>query len=130
MNLFYSIAAVICLCACVSHFYFGYRRQVVPMLESPFDLDAKTSLVTTYHGVSVFLSLSTLVIIACAFEVISSMHGFGLVLFIAMNYGILGIWQIYIAKMSDLEKPFKSQFQWMLYMLIAVFSLLGLYTSH
>lgn len=130
MNLFYSIAAVICLCSCVSHFYFGYRRQLQPMLASSFDLDAKTSLVTTYHGVSVFLSLSTLVIIACAFEVISSMHGFGLVLFIAMNYGILGIWQIYIAKMSDLEHPFRSQFHWILYMFIAIFSLLGLYTSH
>lgn len=130
MNLFYSIAAILGMIVCVGHFTYGYRRHLAPMLEIQFDLNAKTSLVVLYHGISVYLLLSTMVLLACAFEVVSSMHGFGLVLFIAMNYGILAIWQIYIVRMSDLESPFRTQFQWIFFGMIAVFSLLGLYTSH
>ncbi|ABV37348.1 conserved hypothetical protein [Shewanella sediminis HAW-EB3] len=127
MNLYFIAAAGMGLLACIGHFTYGVKHFLTPMLNAQFELVAKTVLHCFFHYLSVFLVLSTLVLASCGFEIVSKMQGLSLVLFVALNFGIFAIWQIYIAFVSDIKAPFKHLFQWALFLGIATLSLMGVY---
>ncbi|WP_076409341.1 hypothetical protein [Shewanella sp. UCD-KL12] len=127
MNYYFILAALLGLVTCVGHFSYGIKHYLKPMLSASFDPVAKAVIHCVFHYISAFLVLSTLVLTVCGFEWVSYMQGISLVLFIALNFAIFAVWQIYIAFFSDIKSPFKHLFQWVLFLSISVFSLLGVY---
>ncbi|OEG72097.1 hypothetical protein BEL05_03635 [Shewanella colwelliana] len=129
MNIYFVIAATFALLTCVGHFTIGIKSFLTPMLDANFDPIAQKIMQCVFHYVSVFLVMSTLVLYACGLEMVSIMQGYGLVLFIALNYLLFAVWQIYIGFFSDIESPFKSLFQWFFFAAISFFTLLGVFQS-
>ncbi|MGS0681418.1 hypothetical protein ACVBIL_09680 [Shewanella sp. 125m-7] len=125
MNVYLLIAGVVATMTTVGHFTYGLKHFLQPTLAADFDPIAKAAMHGVFHYVSVFLLLSSAVLLACSLEAISYMHSFGMLIFIALNFGLFAIWQIYIGFMGDLESPFKHLFQWVFFIAIAVFTLAG-----
>lgn len=125
MNIYFLLAGIIAALTCVMHFTYDRQQFLVPMQQAVFDPIAKSVMQCVFHYISVFLLLSTFILLVCAFEAISQMHSFGMLVFIALNFGLFAIWQIYIGFSSDLEQPFKHLFQWIFFVVISVLTLLG-----
>ncbi|MCG9729400.1 hypothetical protein L1D44_06000 [Shewanella sp. Isolate13] len=125
MNFYLLTAGIIAVITAVGHFTYGRTHYLKPVLDADFDAGAKAVMHCLFHYVSVFLVLSSLVLLSCGFEAISPMQSFGVLLFIALNFVLFAIWQIYIGFMSDLEAPLKRLFQWMFFVLLAGFTLAG-----
>ncbi|WP_299806095.1 hypothetical protein [uncultured Shewanella sp.] len=125
MNIYLLIAGLFAALTAIGHFSYGRTHFLMPMKAADFDPGAKAVMNCVFHYVSVFLVLSTLVLLCCAFEAISEMQSFGTLLFIALNFGLFAIWQLYIGFMSSLEAPFKQLFQWVFFALVAGFTLAG-----
>ncbi|MFT5790298.1 MAG: hypothetical protein ACI8SJ_002427 [Shewanella sp.] len=125
MNIYFLLAGVIAAFTCAGHFAYGRKQFLVPMLQADFDPIAKSVMHCVFHYISVFLLLATFILLACAFEAVSQMHSFGMLVFIALNFGIFAIWQLYIGFTSELEQPFKQLFQWVFFVAISLFTLLG-----
>lgn len=127
MNYFFIAASIMGLMTFFGHFSFGRQRYLTPMIESDLDPVVKGEIHSVFHFVSVFIVLSTLVLAACGFDVISSMQGFGLVLFVALNFGIFAIWQLFLAFDSEIQSPYRHLFQWAPFASISILSLMGIY---
>ncbi|GIU29112.1 hypothetical protein L2719_15990 [Shewanella schlegeliana] len=125
MNLYLLTAGIIAAMTTVGHFAYGRRHFLKPVLVADVDAGAKAVMHCIFHYVSVFLILSSLLLLSCGFEAISKMQSFGVLLFIALNFSLFAIWQIYIGFMSELEAPFKRLFQWVFFVLVAGFTLAG-----
>lgn len=125
MNFYFLFAGGLAALTSVGHLTYGKRQFLAPMLHADFDPVAKTCMYCVFHYISIFLLLSTLILLACAFEAVSQMHSFGMLVFIALNFGLFAIWQIYIGFMSDLERPFKHLFQWIFFLSISISTILG-----
>ncbi|GIU07781.1 MULTISPECIES: hypothetical protein [unclassified Shewanella] len=125
MNIYLLIAGLLAALTAIGHFSYGRRHFLLPMKAADFDPVAKAVMHCVFHYVSVFLLLSSLILFCCAFEAISTMQSFGILLFIALNFGLFAIWQLYISFMSDIESPFKRLFQWVFFVLVAGFTLIG-----
>ncbi|GGI92470.1 hypothetical protein GCM10007978_32450 [Shewanella hanedai] len=127
MNYFFIAASVMGLMTFIGHFSYGRQRYIIPMAESDLEPVVKEEIHCLFHFVSVFIVLSTFVLAACGFDVISSMQGFGLVLFVALNFGMFAIWQLFLAFDSEIQSPYRNLFQWAPFAGISIFSLLGIY---
>ncbi|MGS0689009.1 hypothetical protein [Shewanella sp. 0m-4] len=125
MNIYLLIAGGITALTCVGHFTYGRKHFLQPMQTAAFDPVAKVIMHCVFHYISVFLVLSSMVLLACSFNAISAMQSFGMLIFIALNFGLFAIWQIYIGFMSSLEMPFKYLFQWVFFVPISLFTLAG-----
>ncbi|QFU22367.1 hypothetical protein FM038_009500 [Shewanella eurypsychrophilus] len=129
MNYFFIAAAILSLTTCVGHFTYGVTNYLKPMLNASFDPVAKAVIHCVFHYVSAFLVLSTLVLAGCGLDLVAYMQGISLVLFVALNFALFAIWQIYIAFVSDIKSPFKHLFQWSLFSAISALSLMGIYLN-
>jgi hypothetical protein len=125
MNIYFFMAAIVSLLACVGHFTLGYRQFLRPMQQAQFDPIANVLISCAFHYLSVFLLLSTMVLFACGFMLVSSMQSYSLVLFIALNFILFAIWQLYIGYFVETVGILSSWFQWGLFVLIGGFILLG-----
>ncbi|WP_394203596.1 hypothetical protein [Shewanella waksmanii] len=125
MNVYFLLASVGAVLLLVWQFTVGLKKIIAPLKGSELDPIAKTLLQCGYHFQSVMLLCSAAVLVACGFDVIASMQGFGVVLFIAMFFGMCSIWQLYISFISEVKQPFVNVNHWLLYALISIFSLLG-----
>ncbi|NRD73599.1 hypothetical protein HQQ94_10125 [Shewanella sp. VB17] len=128
MNIFFIAAAILGLLTCLGHFTYGSKQYLQPMLASNLTPLVKTVLHCVFHFVSVFLVLSSMVLGACGMDVISNMQGFGLVLFVALNFGVFAIWQLFIAFDSDIKWSLRNVCLWAPFACIAILSLLGIYS--
>ncbi|ASJ96997.1 hypothetical protein [Shewanella marisflavi] len=127
MNIYLLIAGVIATFTCIGHFTIGKQRFLKPMLEADFDPIAKSIMHCVFHYISVFLVLSALVLIACAFELMSNMQSYALLLFIALNFVLFAIWQIYIGYFAEVKGAFRSLFQWIFFVVVSGFTLAGIF---
>lgn len=125
MNIYLLIAGMIAVLTFIGHLSYGRREFLLPMLRADYDPTAKAIMHCVFHYVSVFLLLSSVVLLACAFAAVALMQSFGMLIFIAVNFGLFAIWQLYIGFMTDVNVSFKRLFQWILFVLIAVFTLAG-----
>lgn len=125
MNIYLLIAGLVAAMTVFGHFTYGRTHYLLPMKTADFDPIAKAAMHCVFHYVSVFLVLSTLILLCSAFEAISQMQSFGILLFIALNFGLFAIWQLYIGFMSELEASFRQLFQWLFFALVAGFTLAG-----
>ncbi|QYJ95480.1 hypothetical protein [Shewanella spartinae] len=127
MNIYFLIAGIIAILTCVGHFSLGKKRFLTPMLEADFDPIAKSVMHCVFHYISVFLVLSALVLLACSFSMVSNMQSYGLLLFIALNFVLFAIWQIYIGYFAEIKGAFRSLFQWIFFALVSAFTLAGIF---
>ncbi|QYK02964.1 hypothetical protein [Shewanella psychrotolerans] len=128
MNIYFLIAAIISLFTCIAHLTFGHKQFVKPMQQAQFEPAAKAAMHCVFHYVSVFLVLATMVLFACGLMLVPAMQSYSLVLFIALNFILFAIWQIYIGYFSDIAGAFRSLFQWFFFLLISGFILFGTFS--
>jgi hypothetical protein len=95
-----------------------------PMLSASFDKVAKKVMQSVFHYVSVFLITSSVVLLSIGLDVGVGMNVV-LVKFIAINYVLFALAEIYIASSIDIEGRFTKMFHWIFFLLIAVFAWLG-----
>ena len=127
MNPFFIAAAIIGLLTCLGHVTYGSKQYLLPILSSDLTPAVKAVLHCIFHFVSVFLVLSCMVLAACGVDVIANMQGFGLVLFVALNFGIFAIWQLFFAFNSEIRLSSWHLFQWTPFASISILSLMGIY---
>jgi len=123
MNYFLLSSGIISLLGCAGHFTLGYNDYIRPVLQSDIDLIPKKIVLCIYHYMSVIMVLTTALLFCFAFNqnlvftntadvvkvIVISYAGFAVAgLLISLNVGIFKL------------------FQWIFWLLIAVFSYLGL----
>jgi len=104
----------------------GKNSYLKPVLDSGIDLVPKKVMQSVFHYVSVFLVLSTLILFAGshhACPLYDYVHN--MIKFIAIVYAFFGIVQIIIALNSGIPGGLFKLFQWVFWLLIALFAILG-----
>ncbi len=125
MNWMILVAGALCTFTTLGHFAVGSKQFLAPMLESEFDIVSKKVMHSVFHYVSVYLILSAIALLLAGFNIDVGSNMTLLVKFIALNYALFAIWQLVIAFTSGIPNaPFKL-FQWVFFVLIALFSFLG-----
>ena len=109
----------------IGHFLVGSKLFLLPMLQSEFDQVPKKVMHSVFHYVSVYLILSTVVLLLLGFGVDLGSDARLLVKFISLNYAAFALWQILIAVTSGIPNGLFKMFQWIFFVLIALFSYMG-----
>ena len=109
----------------IGHFVIGTKEYLTPMLSASFDPVPKKVMHSVFHYASVFLTLSTLALLAVGLEIITDDQPSLLVRFIAATYVFFAVWQIVIAVTSEIERALTKMFQWVIFIIIAVLAWLG-----
>lgn len=125
MNGYFIIAGLIGAFTTIGHFVMGSKEFLRPMLESSFDPIPKRVMHCVFHYVSAYLILSTITLLFIGFGAWARSGTSALVVFIAANYLVFAIWQIILAITSEIPKGIVKLFQWVFFILIALFSWLG-----
>ncbi len=125
MNWMILISGLAAGCVNLGHFTVGRKDFLKPMLQADFDDVPKKVMHCVFHYISVYVVLSFVVLI-----VIGLGFSFGtadalLVKFIAINYFLFAITQIVIAATSNIPKGAIKMFQWIFFMVIAIFAWIG-----
>lgn len=126
MNYFIFISALLALGAVIGHFTMGRKSYLKPVLDSGIDLVPKKVMQSVFHYVSVFLVLSALILFAGSHHdcpLYDYVHN--MIKFIAIVYAFFGIVQIIIALTSGIPGGLFKLFQWVFWLLIAIFAILG-----
>ena len=125
MNWLIIIAGLVAAFTTIGHFLIGTKMYLKPMLEASFDPVPKRVMHSVFHYVSTFQITSTLALLAIGFGFLADAQPSLLVRFIALNYAIFAIWQIALAATSKIPRAILKMFQWVFFVLIAVFAWLG-----
>jgi hypothetical protein len=118
-------SGIFALLTTIGHFAVGTKQFLVPMLAAIFDPVAKKVMHCVFHYISAFLILSTLALLLVGTGMLHVPGGALLVQFIACNYLVFAIWQIVLASASGIPKGVFKLFQWVFFVLISVFALVG-----
>jgi hypothetical protein len=78
-----------------------------------------------FHYVSTYLILSAVTLLLIGSGIWSGIGTAAVIKFIAVNYVIFAIWQIALAITSGIPNGIFKLFQWIFFVLIALFSFLG-----
>ena len=125
MNWFLIIAGGFAGFATVGHFFIGSRNFLGPTLQASFDEVPKKVMHCLFHYVSAYLILSTIFLLAIGLGFKLGGNPALLVRFIALNYAAFAVAQIIIALSSTIQNSLLKLFQWIFWILIAVFSWIG-----
>ncbi|HCE2112494.1 TPA: hypothetical protein NJ493_004505 [Vibrio parahaemolyticus] len=125
MNIFLIISGFLGLLTVIGHFIVGQKQFLSPMLDADIEPVAKNVMHSVFHYVSVFLVFSTFALLVSGFGLLRTESAEILCLFIGVNYLLFAVWQILIALKSGLEKPLLKLFQWVFFVLISGFALMG-----
>lgn len=124
MNIYAIIAGVLALLASIGHLTIGKKQFLIPMMGAEFEMLAKKVMQTVFHYITVFLILSSYMLIMpgimgenCQFIATP------LFAFIGVNYLFFAVAQIIIALRAKIS--LLKMFQWIFWILIAVFSFLA-----
>ncbi|MGD9151450.1 MAG: hypothetical protein PVG40_14265 [Desulfobacterales bacterium] len=125
MNGYMTIAAVFALGTVLGHFTVGSKQFLKPMLEASFDPIPKKVMHCVFHYVSTYLILSAAALLIIGSGFWSGSGSAAVAIFIALNYTIFAIWQVVLAAKSGIPSGIFKLFHWIFFVLIAVFSFLG-----
>ena len=125
MDWLITISGIFALMTVAGHFTVGSREYLKPMLEATFDPVAKKVMHCVFHYVSAFLILSAAALLLIGTGIINFQGSARLVQFIALNYAAFAVWQIILATTSDIPRAAAKLFQWVFFILISVFALIG-----
>ena len=109
----------------LGHFTVGSKDFLKPMLQADFDDIPKKVMHCVFHYVSVYVVLSFIVLIAIGLGFSFGAADMLLVKFIAINYFLFAVTQIVIATASSIPKGAIKLFQWIFFMIIAIFAWIG-----
>jgi len=126
MNYFIFVSALLSLGAVIGHLTMGRTSYLKPVLDSDVDLVPKKVMQSVFHYVSVFMVLSTIILFAGSHHscpLYDYVHN--MVKFIAVVYALFAITQLLISSTSDIPGGIFKLFQWVFWLLIAVFAILG-----
>ena len=125
MNWLITISGVFALMTLAGHFTVGSREYLKPMLVATFDPVAQKVMHCVFHYVSVFLISSAAALLLIGTGMMNFQGSARLVQFIALNYAAFAVWQIILATTSDIPRAAAKLFQWVFFILISVFALIG-----
>jgi hypothetical protein len=109
----------------LGHFTVGSKDFLKPMLQADFDDVPKKVMHCVFHYVSVYVVLSFIVLIAIGLGFSFGPSDALLVKFIAINYFLFAITQIVIAATSNIPNGVIKLFQWIFFVVIAIFAWIG-----
>lgn len=122
MNWYLIIAGGVALFTTFGHFTIGSKRYLQPMLMSTFDAVARKVMHCVFHYVSTFLILSTAALLSIGLGMDLGSGTQLLIRFIALHYAGFAIWQIVLAATAGIPGGLMKMFQWIFFVLIAVFA--------
>ena len=125
MNGYILIAGVFALATVFGHFAVGSKQFLTPMLAASFDPIPKKVMHCVFHYVSTYLIFSAAALLLVGSGIWSGTGSTSVAVFIALNYTIFAIWQIVLALKSDIPNGIIKLFQWIPFVLIALFATLG-----
>ena len=125
MDWYIIIAGIIAAMTTIGHFVVGSKEFLRPMLEASFDQVSKKVMHCVFHYVSTFLILSSVTLLLIGSGILSGAGTEAVINFIGLNYVIFAIWQIVIAITSGIQNGIFKLFQWIFFVLIALFSFMG-----
>ena len=128
MNILILFAGIFAGFTTIGHFTAGSRLYLQPMLRADFDPVARRVMYCVFHYVSVYLVLSSLVLLSVGTGLKTIVIPELLLHFIAANYLGFFVVQLLIALTSNIEKSMVKMFQWLFFILIAAFTWLGMAT--
>jgi len=126
MNYFIFISALIAFVAIIGHFTMGRKDYLKPVLDSDIDLVPKKVMQSLFHYMSVVLVLSTIILLAGSHHscpMYDYVHN--MVRFIGMLFGLFAVTQFIIAATSGVPRGVFKLFQWVFWLLISVFAIVG-----
>lgn len=126
MNYYILTAGVLASFATIGHFAIGTKDFLKPVMVSDIDEIPKKVMESLFHYMSVFMILTSVVLLAVAvghnltFESTADV-----VKIIGIVYACFAVVQFYIALTSSIKMGVFKLFQWVFWILIAIFSFLG-----
>jgi len=126
MNWFILVAGIFAGFTTFGHFTMGSKSYLKPMLNSDFDIIAKKVMHCVFHYVSVYLILSSLILLSAGIGLKNYAIPTLMLQFIAIHYFGFALVQLSIALTSEIQKSLFKMFQWTFFILIAAFIWLGI----
>lgn len=126
MNFFIFISALIALVAIIGHLTMGRKEYLKPVLDSDIDIVPKKVMQSLFHYMTVFMVLSTIVLLAGSHE-LCPMYDYvhNMIRFIAIVYAFFALTQFIIAITSGVAGGGLKMFQWLFWALIAASAIIG-----
>ncbi|WP_439183061.1 hypothetical protein [Carboxylicivirga taeanensis] len=122
MNTMVLLAGIVAAMATLGHFTAGTKMYLKPFKACDLDVVPKNVILSVFHYVSVYQILSSLLLIMVGVNYENCMYDPTMVLnFIGMNYAFFALVQIIIALTSSVKGGLFKMFQWVFWVLIAVF---------
>ena len=126
MNYFTLTAGILAALETIGHFAVGTKDFLKPVMESGIEEIPKKVMQSLFHYMSVFMILTTVILIAVAM-------GYNLIFentkdvvkFIGFTYAGFAVIQFLIAFTSSIKGGIFKLFQWVFWILIALFSLIS-----
>jgi hypothetical protein len=125
MSIFLIISGLVALFIAAGHFTMGRKNYLIPMLEASFNGVAKKVMQSVFHYSSVNLVLMAVMLLALGFGLNLKGASSLIVQFIALHYSLFAAVQIITALASKIDKSMFKMFQWILFIIVAVFAWLG-----
>lgn len=126
MNYFVFVAGVLALLATLGHFAMGYKLYIKPVESSNVAIVPKKIVLCLFHYMSAFLLISTIVLFSASVgDSLLFDSTRDVVRFIGIVYAGLAVAQLAVAFNSSIKRAHYKLFQWIFWLLIALFSLLG-----
>ena len=125
MSWYTIVSGIIALFATIGHFTIGSSQFLRPMLEASFDTIARKVMHCVFHYISVFFILSTVALLAVGLGALTGEGTTLLIRFISINFAAFALWQIILAIASGIPNGIFKMFQWVFFVLIAIFGWLG-----
>ncbi|MCL1127069.1 hypothetical protein [Shewanella surugensis] len=119
MDSYLLVASIISLLLSIKHLTRDRKQVLLPSLASDLGFYVKIQLSSFFYFVAVFYLLATLVLFACSLEMVSQMYAYGLLLFIALDYVLFAIWQLYGKIMCSEKQSILFYFNWIGYFLVS-----------
>ncbi len=126
MNWLLLIGGLFAAFATVGHFTIGSKSFLKPVLEASIDEVPKKVMHCVFHFVSAYQVLSSIALLGAGVGLIAKAGAGPLIGFIAINYAAFAVVQVIIAVTSKIENAMFKLFQWIFWVIIAVFAWLGM----
>jgi len=128
MNYFIITAAVVATIANIGHFTMGNKEYLKPVMHSNAAEVPKKVMQSVFHYMSVYMVLTAVILIAFSFgENLVFDNSADVLKLIGFSYAGFAAVQFIIAITSSIKMAIFKMFQWIIWVLIAVFAFLGAY---
>jgi hypothetical protein len=124
MNILVLLAGCLSAFVVLGHFIFGINWYLKPMLKSEFPIIPKATMQSVFHYVSIFLVLSSAILIAIGIGKLPQSGNVLLIKFIGINYILFAIIQISYSIKHKVERPLVVMFQWTMFLPIGILCLI------